>query len=497
MKFMFKKLKKGICIALSAVLASACLAGCGKQTSKTDELLYYVVGTEKADTATIIEEANKIIKDKLGFTVKFEFLTDDNYDLALSSGDSFDLISAPDYLNYWQNAAKGAFAEITDEDIQKYVPYVWKNGGNTLDVSKYRGTRYGIANIRNYASDRCFAARGDLMDKYGIPDLNSMENVEKYLTAVAENEKDMIPFDLPGNQSYLLLAMYAYDWGWSPVGSLSFGEQVYFNLDDPEHKLFLAIEQPEMLEFSKTMKRWNDKGFFSKSVLSNKTLSQDSFKAGRSALAYVNSPSDCQIVYDELNADERASWDVRFYSRYQEKQLMYSYMNGVVALSAFSKNKEASLKLINEIYQNKDLYMLLTKGIKDKHYTISDDDKISLTANYEDAGWIGTGIINDAFEHETKLTFPGAQELVDKFKEMRIYSPAVNCPIDDDGIREIKLALSEVYNQYTAPRYYGIVSGSVEDAIATELGELKKAGIDQFKDSVQTQLDAYIDGIGE
>ena len=137
---MFKKLKRGICITLSAVLAASCLAGCGikKGASGSDELLYYVIGMEKGDTPAIIEKINEILKEKTGYTVRFEYLNKDNYDLTLSSGDSFDLITAPDHLNYWQNAAKGAFAEITDDDLKEYVPYYWEHSDKEKDVPNIR-----------------------------------------------------------------------------------------------------------------------------------------------------------------------------------------------------------------------------------------------------------------------------------------------------------------------------------------------------------------------
>ena len=176
---------------------------------------------------------------------------------------------------------------------------------------------------------------------------------------------------------------------------------------------------------------------------------------------------------------------------------MYNYTNSIAALSAFSNHKEKALTLINELYQNRELYDLLHFGIEGKHYSLTGDNKYKATPNHEDAGWISTGVTNDAYEYETELTFPGAQELVDKFEEMRVYSPSVNCPVDDSGIREIKLALSEVYNQYTAPLYYGIVSGTVEEAIAAELDELKKAGIDQYMEALQSQFDEYVASIGE
>ena len=82
----------------------------------------------KEKETTIIEKINGILKDKTGYTVRFEYLNNDNYDLTLSSGDSYDLIFAADYLNYWQNAAKGAFAEITDDDLKEYVHHHFFEG---------------------------------------------------------------------------------------------------------------------------------------------------------------------------------------------------------------------------------------------------------------------------------------------------------------------------------------------------------------------------------
>lgn len=496
---MFKKLKRGICITLSAVLAASCLAGCGikKGASGSDELLYYVIGMEKGDTPVVIEKINEILKEKTGYTVRFEYLNSDNYDLTLSSGDNYDLIFAPDYLNYWQNAAKGAFAEITDDDLKEYVPYYWEHSDKEKDVTKYKGARYGIANLNSYAPDRCFAVRGDLMDKYGIKSLDSKENLEAYLTAVAENEPDMIPLDMAGNTAYLMLAMFANDWGWAPVGSLSYGEHVYYRLNDPEHKLFIAVEQPEMLEFTKTMKRWNDKGFFSKSVMSNKTGTSDSFKAGRSAIGLPNSPAECQMMYDELQKDERANWNVRFFPRYYEQQQMYNYTNGIVAVSAFSSNKEAALKVVNEMYSNKDIYALMHYGIEGKHYTLNDKNEMTKTAVGDDAGYMTTGIINNELDFQPELTFPGHEELVKKLEDMRVYNPAVNCPLSDEGIREIKLALSEVYSQYTSPRMFGIIGGTPEEALQSELTALKTAGIDQYMEAIQSQLDEYMKSISK
>lgn len=494
------RIKRTISIALAIVMCAGVLCGCfggGGGTDASNTVTFVVTGSEQADTPRIIEMMQEIVLEKTGMNLEFQFVTDQSYDLTVSSGEPVDLLFAPDWMNYWPNAARGAFMEITDEDLQEYAPYIWEELQSVIDTGKYNGVRYGVPNLHRYASDRCFVARGDLMDKYGIADLNSVENIEAYLTAVAQNEPDLIPFDVPGTAPWLNLAMFASDWGWCPVSSSSFGEHVYFDIDDPEPKLFIAAEQPEMLEFTERMKRWNEAGFFSKSVLSNKTSSLDSFKAGRTALAFVDSPDQCQLVWDELSADDRAAWDIRFYSRYQQRQAMYNIMNGVVAISSYSDNKEGALKVLNEFYANEELYRLLSYGIEGEHYVINDDGTYTSIDDDESKGYIGTGIYNDNWALSTQLTFPGHEELVQKFKDMRYENPAIDMPKDDTNIREIQTALQEVFNQYTTPRYYGAFTGTAQEAIDTELQALKAAGIDTYIAELQKQLDAYLESRGK
>ena len=493
---MKNRMKCMIGILLVMAMCIGLCTGC-KGGAADNELTYYITATERPDTPGIVEKIQNILLEKTGYKVNFEYLSQEAYDLTISSGEEFDLIYAPDWLNYWSNAEKGAFMEITDEELKKYVPYVWENAGDTIDVTKLKGTRYGIAAISRYASDRCLVARGDLMEKYGIEDLNSIENIEKFLDAVKANEPDMIPFDIPGNAPWHNLAMFAYDWGWAPVGGLSFGEHVYYDLDDPEHKLFIAVEKPEMLEFTKIMKRWNDKGFFSKSVLSNKTNSLDSFRAGRTALAFTSDPMQNEQVWAELSADDRASWNIRFFSRFHNRQQMYNYTNNIVSISATSKKKEACLKVINELYSNEELYKLFTYGEEGKHYKVNEDGTMTSLPGDENRGSLNLGIVNDAYKLDTKLTFPGNEALVKRLFDIRELNPSVNMAKSDENVREISVSLSEVYSQYTTPRMYGVLQGTEEETLKKELDQLKKAGIDEYIADLQTQLDEYYAGIGK
>ncbi len=488
------RFKKGICFIMAVLMMATLLAGCNAGDSANGKTLtVYTVGTEMRDSALVLGKINEILQERLGVTLEMQYATQETYDLVLSSGEDCDIMLSADWLNYWQIAQRGGFAEITDEDLQQYAPFVWENNQNVIDFAKYDGKRYAIPKNYTYAPDRCFAARGDLMAKYGIESLDSIEDVEAFLTAVAENEPDIIPFDLPGNAPWLNLSLVASDWGWQAVGSVSFGEHVYYNVNDPERKLFIAAEQPEMLEFTEMMQRWNQKGFFSRSVLSNKTSSLESFKSGRSALAFVDSPAQCNQVYQELSADDRAAWDVKFFTRYHERQSTYNYTNSMLSIPSFSKNKEDALRVINEIEKDQELHNLLNYGIEGTHYEVVGDGKMKVL-DYE--AYANTvPMYNPEFGMEEEISFPGSEELVAKLDSMSQVEIPVNCPVVVDGIQQEDLALTDVFNNYTSPRYYGIFDGTAEEAIATEIEQLKIAGIDKYMAELQRQLDEYMAGI--
>lgn len=493
MKFNWKKVAAA---ALAGIMVCGMFSGCKKGGSVgQNEIMYYFYGTEAPDTAMVMEKVNEKLKEKTGYTIKYKFLTSDNYDLVLNSGEKYDLVSAPDWLNYWQNVEKGTFLEITEDDFKKNAPYIWENGQKMLKTAKYNGKFYGIPSINEYAPDRCYMLRGDLMDKYGIKSIDSVDDLEKYLFAVAENEDDIIPFDTIGSEPYTMVSMFASDWDWAAVGTLSYAEHVYFKLDDPERKLFIAAEQPEYKEFSERMKRWMDKGVFSKSVLSNKTSDESSFKNGRSALAYVSDPWRCNVNWKEFQKDDRKNWDVRFYPVYMKHQRMYNYLNSNVAISSFSDKKEGALKVLNAIYGDEEIYDLFVYGIEGIHYNKIGDGKLEYLTR--DRYWASeSGIRNMNYTMKEELEFPGAQELVDKLYKSRVYDPIINMNRDYKDLREVQLALNEVYKTYSTPRCFGVVDDP-DAALEKELAALKNAGIDKYVAEVQKKLDEYVKTMDE
>lgn len=486
------KMKRIVSAVLTLVMCAGLLCGCGGSGVDDNTLIWYTTGKETQRSADVLAKVNEILLEKTGYQVEFRYLSTQAYDLMVSSGEEIDIIQAPDYLNFWSNAEKGAFAEITDEDLKKNAPYIWENGGQSLNLIKLDGVRYAIPRFGGSFSVRCIATRGDIMKAAGVEKIDGIESMEKYLDYVKANYPDMIPFDVKGNIPYQMFALLASDARWSPVNSVSYASPIYYRLDDPEHKLFIAAEQPETLEFTKVMKRWNDKGFFSKSVLSNKISSVDAFKAGRTALAFVDNFSVCQSMWEELNSDDRAAWDVQFASRYQKSILTGSVASAMVAIGATSNKKEAALKVLNECYSNKELYRILTTGgLEGIDWKEKENGDVEYITPMESLAYFAVSIQNPELDFKQKYTFPGHEELQAKVDEIVETSLGVAMPKDQTNVREILVALTEVWNQYSTPRCYGIMTKSPEETLKEEVAMLKKAGIDEYIAEIQKQLDAF------
>ena len=488
-----KKLRL-ISLMLVLVLAVGVFAGCKKSSS--DKVIWLVAGTEGPDNGEVLDKVISRIKEETGLTVEFKYIDDSQYDLQFSSGEPFDLVWAPDWKGYWQNVEKGAFAEITEEDFKKDAPYIWKNGKKYLDTGKYEGKYYSIVGMRDYAPDRILVARGDLMDKYGIDALNTIEDVNDYLYSVkndSTNDGALLPFNAPGNAPWMIFNLWASDWGWGGVGSLSFGEHIYYDTDEDYQKLFVAIDKPETVQFSKDVKKWYDDGIFSKSVLSNETSAEEALKNGKSALAWTSNPSSANTLYKELQKDERTkNYDVRFYSMYSRQQRMYGYMNSGTSINAKSKNKSGALKVMNAVYANKDIYRLILEGIEGKHYEFTENGgfvDLNTDGAYQPPV---TSFTNDAYKTTTDYEYPYAKDLEAELAGKSLEDPLVNCVVAaPDEIAVIKTQLSEVFSEYCYARMYGNVD-NVEKAIANEKKALKAAGIDKWLKHNQKCVDEYV-----
>jgi putative aldouronate transport system substrate-binding protein len=364
-----------------------------------------------------------------------------------------------------------------------------------LNAAQFEGKYYAIPGINKYSPNRVLVARGDLMDKLEIDNLNTIDDIDAFLMGVADlnkkKETNIVPYNAKGGAPWMIFSMWASDWGWAAPGSLSFGGHYYYSVFDDNRELFIAVDKPEVKEYSLTVKKWYDAGVFSKSVLSNNTTAEEAYKNGKSAFAWTSSPSSANVLYNDLKKIPGADkWDTRFYSMYSKLQKVYGFMNSATAISATSNQKEASLKVINAVYEDETLYNLIMYGFEGKHYELNEAGEFTrLSENYSAPSM---GVTNQEYEFPTKYDYAYALDLVDEMNNIAIYEPLVNLPtITDDDIAGANVKLNDVFAEYSTPRMYGAVT-NVDAAIKKEREALKVAGIDKVIKRVQKHMDDYV-----
>ncbi|OME09986.1 hypothetical protein BSK60_26420 [Paenibacillus odorifer] len=118
----------------------------------------------------------------------------------MSAGEEFDMYLDAPWLSMSQMIASGSIIPLDDmvaarKELKESIPdQMWeanKFGGKTMGIplGTTQGTLYG------------FVIRKDLREKYGMPELKTVADVEKFLYTVKEKERDIKPFIIDGRRA--------------------------------------------------------------------------------------------------------------------------------------------------------------------------------------------------------------------------------------------------------------------------------------------------------
>lgn len=119
------------------------------------------------------------------------------YPLVFASGEDFDLIYSADWAMYNTQASKQGFYEITKDELEKYAPLTAESiYEDAWEQAKVDGKVYMLPMNYKELTAFVFLVRGDLMEKYGIEKVETMDDVENYLDQIAKNEPSLIPLDI-------------------------------------------------------------------------------------------------------------------------------------------------------------------------------------------------------------------------------------------------------------------------------------------------------------
>ncbi len=466
-------------------------------TSKQVVLKTYMLGDRQEDHDLVWGEINKGLKEKINATVEVNLMGwgeyEEKYPLVFASGEDFDLIYTASWAKYLDQAVKGGFLALPEEMLKKYANRVYEGVPEAgWKQARINGTIYMVPTNNSGNSSFAIYIRGDLREKYGLPEIKSLGDYEKFLDAVSQNEKGIYPYgDNNANNYWLLttvLLNQPHNWRYINCGGY---DMMHFVYSDPASKPFFRYDQPEYLEFLKKMSEWRKKGYWSNSSLTEKTDRAELFKAGKSASAIEHIGKASEIYNDWKN--NHPDWKLEIFdSSFGGKLPGGTYLGDGMAVHATSKNPERALMAIDYLTWDHDINFLVRNGILGRHYNLTaDGKKLSLpdspkyTSGYSMWNFDVLPQILSADEH------PKYNEINSSQISRMVAHPLDAYTLNTESIKTEYAACSTVFDEYLKILELGF-SRDIEKDLNDLISKINAAGFDKIKQEIEKQSAEYI-----
>lgn len=523
-------MKKPLAVVLSSAMLFGTVAGCNSQTpapqtaqpssggststsseapkgvdtSKEVALKMYLLGDKPADTNLIYEEVSKIMKEKINATISVEFLSwaehDTKYSLLFSSGEDFDLIfTAAGWGHYEQTVSKKGFYELSEDFIQAYAPQTWETMPQAAwDQSKIDGKVYMVPNYQNEFGYNVLGVRGDLMEKYGIENIESLEELEAYFEAIAKNETSISPLATKGGE--LHYPVFLEGNGYNVLRGTPIGDGVLmgFDITDPTNTNVISlVESEDYLEYAKLMKMYADRGYWSMDSLFSTDERQTPFVTGKGAAMVWNIGSVARFVREV--EESHPEWKPKIIDiNPGMKKSVNPYTNNGMAINGMSKNPERAMMAIDLLRNDKEIFDLTWYGVEGVHYQAVGDNSFETLADsskYPSASACPWGWANDPLLRRNVAEPPIVRQTTERWAAEDLVShPLAAFSFNEEPVKSEVAAIANVTSQYMGPIEVGAVKDA-EAAVQELIAKLKEAGYDKVYAEAQRQVTAYLAGL--
>ena len=506
------KFKKALSLFVAAVLLIGACSGCGKKNEKTASgelepvtLKCYIVGDLDPNKEVVLENLNKKLKEKINATLDIvEIPWSDykkKYSLILASGENIDLIYTSSWCYFYTEARKGAFMPLEEEMIKKYAPRAYENlPKEAWDYVKIDGKISMLPQPQASIAAKNIVYREDLRKKYNVPEIKSFEDFEAYFKAIKENEKGMFPMN--ATVSTLENLFFAYMWEKEGYKPIHLTDALVTSIDDKKAEVKPIYDADSYKQWLDIAKDWNEKGYWSKDILSNKTNSDNAFLNGSSAstVCQYTSTIFSQSKMEAMHPD----WELGVYSFEHDGKLPVSaYTSNGMAVASTSKNPERALMAYDLLAWDEDIYTAHTYGVEGVTFERTEEgyvkvpDGIDSAKSYKFGGLgIKMGVNNARYNKEDPSS---AREEYGKYildseagSKYGLSVPASVVPYDITPISNELTALSNAYTSYNNLLITGMSNESVEKQLSQFKKDAEIAGINKILKEVNKQKDEFL-----
>lgn len=462
--------------------------------SKKVELNWYLLGDAHPDQAKIVAEWNKMLEKDLNATVKLNFTTwtewNTKYNLLLTSGEKIDMLFASSWADFYKFSKQGAFKDLTNL-LPTYAPTTWgnvpKEDWSSVTVG---GKIYAVPNTNPEYTPDGFVYREDWRKELGTPEFKDLNSIEAYLDAV-KTKKNVTPINGAAFENTNRLYFFWQDF--QKIGSDLIGATSY----SKPHDIVAFPFTQQFEDWAKKMKTWEQKGYWNKTGLADKTEAGDFIKTNQGAI-YWRNPSSAGGFINDVKA-KGLTMEIGYFpfTRFHNYVIPTLPIANGMAIPKASQNPERSLMVLDKLRNDPAYFNLMTYGIEGTHWAKADDNKhivipapgvdLNKTPRYDIASW---GWRYEPNMKGEKGGWEGLDKLKEEFKQISKPDIFGQIYLDYGPVKSEQAAVNQVYEQYGKPLMLGLVE-DVDASLKTYRDKLKAAGIDKLLEYVKKEAEAF------
>ncbi|EMS74136.1 ABC transporter substrate-binding protein [Ruminiclostridium cellobioparum] len=465
---------------------SASTASVSGKDSKTAPvtLKYYTIGTPDSDLEKVNKALNELLEKKINVRIDYNKINWSDYGHILSniinSGTNFDIAFATegDQGDYSGNAVKGVWLAL-----DPYLSTTGREMHAAIDPLLWEGVKinekiYGVPTNKEVAVPEWWMYSKELIDRYDIDisKYSTLESLEPLFKLIKQNEPDYTVIELD-QYSHNFFALESYEY--------------VLNKDIP-----LMVKSTD-----KSLKIVN----IFETETAKKTLSmlRKFYKSG-----YINEDAAVKLI-SGLEKDLKVFWREGGGGPYStsswSKDTGYevvahqvspsivtteSARGGIMVVNSRTKYPQECISFLNCLNTDPEVRNLINFGIEGEHYALTPQGQVEVK---KDSGYTGVQYTQgNWFILKTLKGDPRNKwDVYKNFNSESIKSEALDFTPDVSGAA-VSTRLSAV-SKVTAKYYPGLMTGTVdpEKVLPMFINELKAAGIDELKNSLQQQIDEW------
>ena len=484
----------------------------GNDISEKVALKYLMVGTQQPDHELVWQAISDYIETKINATITCTVIDladhETRYSLVLASGEPYDLaVTAQGWLHYDTEAPAGGYQEITLDMIHQYMPLTTeyqKDIEAHLDQNRLvNGKVYMVpASFINLGGNTlAVSIREDIRQENGVPEVTDVASLEAYYDSVKANNPEMYPYATSANNNELKALLYST--ANNKIRASGSVLEDFFNFEytpgmtaeEASAALTFVGDDPLYADYAKLMKKWADKGFWSRSAIADTTIVRDAYENGQSA-SFVQNTGTMGMANNTLRDKGFTPLMIDLFP----KSIRYmGVTTSGIAIPHSSQNVERALMFLDLLKYDKNVYELFRWGIEGKHWEwVDEENRVWKHGPDQDQFVFGQGSWGfSSPEFEPRYMEGSDPESVLIFNswwdddDVHVNNPIAAVNIDLTPVQNEIAALTNVRAEYLYLLDLGLVN-DVDATIEAMNAAAKTAGVDKVLEEVRRQIAEWI-----